>query len=101
MTQDPDEQASSTGDSAMDTGSDAGAPGEHPADLALTPDELALLAQLQQPGEDVVVPMEESSAAAAAADDDSPLAVTGQPDETADDPLDVHFTNPADDTHSE
>jgi hypothetical protein len=101
MTQGPDEQASSMDDSAMDTGSDAGAPGDHLADLALTPDELALLAQLQQPGDDVVVPVEESYAAAAAADDDAPLSVLGQADETPDDPLDVHFTNPADNIHSE
>jgi hypothetical protein len=96
MTHDPDEEASNTGDSAMDTGSDAGGPGEHLAELALTPDELALLAQLQQPADDVVLPVEESPAASAAAEDDSPLSVAGPPDETSDDPLDVHFTNPAD-----
>ncbi len=96
MTHDPDEHAASIGDSAMDTGSDAGAPGDHLADLALTPDELALLAQLQEPAADVVVPVEESAAEETAAEDDAPLPVPGEPGEPVDDPLDVHFTNPAD-----
>lgn len=97
MTQDPDEHASIVGDSAMDTGSDAGAAGDHLADLALTPDELALLAQLRQPGTDVVQPIEQSAAEEAAVDDDSPLATSADSDERTDDPLDVHFTNPAGD----
>ena len=100
MTQDPDEQTSIVGDSAMDTGSDAGAAGDHLADLALTPDELALLAQLRQPGTDVVQPIEQSAAEEAAVDDDSPMPASGDSDERVDervdDPLDVHFTNPAD-----
>jgi hypothetical protein len=93
---DSDEHASSTGDSAMDTGSEAGAAGDHLADLALTPDELALLAELQQPAPDVVQPIEQSPAAVAAADDDTPMAVPGENAEPADDPLDVHFTKPGD-----
>lgn len=104
MTHDPDEPVSSIGDSAMDTGSDAGAPGDHLADLALTPDELALLAQLQQPAPDVVVPVEESAAAETAAEDDAPMSVPGESDESgepADDPLDVRFTNPSDSANSE
>jgi hypothetical protein len=96
MTQDPDEQASIVGDSAMDTGSESGAAGDHLADLALTPDELALLAQLRQPGTDVVQPIEQSAAEEAAVDDDSPLSGSGGAAEPIDDPLDVHFTNPVD-----
>jgi hypothetical protein len=96
MTHDPDEPVSRIGDSAMDTGSDAGAPGDHLAELALTPDELALLAQLQQPGPDLVMPVEESTAAETSAEDDAPVS-PAEPVEAADDPLDVHFTNPADD----
>jgi hypothetical protein len=62
-------------DEGMASGSDAGTPGEgdHPTVDDLTPDELALLAELRRPGPYVVDAVEDSPAAAAAADDDAPL----------------------------
>jgi hypothetical protein len=62
-------------DSAVASGSGAGAPGEAPSgDLdELSPDERALLEELRRPGRPVVEPVEEDEQVAAAARDDAPL----------------------------
>lgn len=73
-------------DSAMDTGSDAGEPGEHLGPEDLRPDEQRLLEELvgTAPGED-------DDLVAEAAEDDRPL-----PDEGGgqDDGLSPRFSNP-------
>jgi hypothetical protein len=64
----------------MDTGSDAGAPGEHGAEPPLTDAEEVVLEALlvTEPSSDVGVPaVEDSPAAAESADDDSPLPALG------------------------
>ena len=78
--------------SAMATGSDAGAPGEHGDSRPLSPDEEALRQALVQdagPAEGDFP--EESEAAGRAADDDTPLPAEGGEQE---DGLAPEFTEP-------
>ena len=79
-------------DSGMDTGSDAGAPGNHlgPGDLA--PDEERLLAALERDAKGLREPsVEESIAELRAAEDEAPLpGEGGEPD----DGLTPRFTAP-------
>ncbi|GGM00064.1 hypothetical protein [Nakamurella endophytica] len=92
-------------DSAMDTGSDAGAPGEHLPPEPLSGEDEQLLAALQDGagdggGDGAEPAVEDSPAVAEAADDDSVLPVTdtgagtGEP---AADPLTPTFTEPVQD----
>ena len=79
-------------DSAMATGSDAGAPGEHGDRRPLSPDEEAVRQALEQdagPSEGDFP--EESEAAGRAADDDTPLPAEGGEQE---DGLAPEFTEP-------
>ena len=58
----------------METGSDAGAPGDHLPDPPLTDDEQALLDELKRPVEgEPIVAVEDSAQAVEAAEDDGPL----------------------------
>jgi hypothetical protein len=82
-------------DSAMDTGSDAGEPGERLGDGSLTDDESALLERLIDNEAPVVVTdaPEDSPAAVRAAEDDSPLPDDGPPSRRRD-PDDPTFRAP-------
>lgn len=63
---------------AMDTGSDAGEPGERLGDLDLAPDEERLLAELARDVEDAPTDApEDSEAALRAAEDEVPLPEEG------------------------
>jgi hypothetical protein len=64
--------------SAMDTGSDAGEPGERLGELDLEPDEERLLAELARDVEDAPTDApEDSPAALRAAEDETPLPEEG------------------------
>ena len=81
-----------TPDTAMASGSDAGAPGEHlgPGDLA--PDEERLLAALERDARNLrPIPVEESIPQVRAAEDEAPLPERGGP---PDDGLTPLFTAP-------
>jgi hypothetical protein len=75
-------------DSAMDSGSDAGEPGEHLGPDDLEPDELGLLAALER---DTEPRPEENVAAVRAAEDDAPLPARGG---AQDDGLTPRFSSP-------
>ena len=78
----PDERP----DDAMDTGSDAGAPGDHLPDAPLTEAERVALADFLVTEPDPVIgAVEDAPEAAEAADDDSPLPAFG-PGGDRDDP---------------
>jgi hypothetical protein len=73
MTTDPERP-----DDAMDTGSDAGAPGDHLPEPPLATDERATLEDLLDGAQGEAQPaVEDSPAAVAAADDDAPLPGLG------------------------
>jgi hypothetical protein len=62
----------------MQTGSEAGAPGDHLPDPPLSTDEEALLDELLQPAEgDPVEAVEDTPAMEQAVEDDSPLPAAG------------------------
>jgi hypothetical protein len=76
-------------DSAMESGSDAGEPGEHLGPDDLEPDELGLLAALERDTEPR--PVEEDIAVVRAAEDDAPLPARGG---AQDDGLTPRFSSP-------
>ena len=79
-------------DSAMATGSDAGAPGEHGDRRPLTPDEEAVREALERDARPAEGDFpEESEAAGRAADDETPLPAAGG---LQDDGLAPEFTEP-------
>ncbi|MGZ4595238.1 MAG: hypothetical protein ACXV3C_15395 [Actinomycetes bacterium] len=89
---DPARDGDPVPDSGMDTGSDAGEPGDHLGGLDLTPDEERLLAELERDAVDAPTDApEDSDAAFAAAEDETPL-----PDEggAQDDGLSPRFSSP-------
>lgn len=58
----------------MQTGSDAGAPGDHLPDPPLTPDERAMLEELKRPADgDPITAVEDSPQMIEAVEDDGPL----------------------------
>jgi hypothetical protein len=62
----------------MQTGSEAGAPGDHLPDPPLTPDERQLLEELQQPADgEPITAVEDTPAMEQAVEDDSPLPAEG------------------------
>jgi hypothetical protein len=64
-------------DTAMATGNDEGEPGERPR-ASLTPEERALLEELEKPTDAPSEPaVEDSPAVATAVDDDAPLPAAG------------------------
>ena len=78
--------------SAMDTGSDAGEPGEHLGEVDLDPDEERLLAELARDVEDPHTDApEDSPAALRAAEDETPLPGEGG---EQDDGLSPRFSSP-------
>jgi hypothetical protein len=72
----------------MQTGSEAGAPGEHLPEPPLSPDEQRLLADLQRPAEGKpITAVEDTPAMAQAVEDDSPLPAAGGDTEDPDNPV--------------
>ena len=79
-------------DSAMDTGSDAGEPGERLGEVDLAPDEERLLAELARGVDDTSTDAPEDSVAALrAAEDEAPLPAQGG---LQDDGLSPRFISP-------
>lgn len=79
---DPDEVT------GMQTGSDAGAPGEHLPDPPLTPEEQRLLADLRRPGEtEPITAVEDTPAMEQAVEGDSPLPAPGGDRDDPDSPV--------------
>ena len=78
-------------DTAMASGSDAGAPGDHLGPTELLPDEQRLLAELERDADERNDPPRDSEATVRAAEDDAPL-----PDEggAPDDGLNPRFSSP-------
>jgi hypothetical protein len=82
-------------DTAMATGNDEGEPGEQRDHIPLTPEEQALLEDLESPDDTPAAPaVEDSPEVATAVDDDAPMAVGGDGDDgDGDDGLTPEFTD--------
>ncbi|MDQ3904237.1 MAG: hypothetical protein M3300_02015 [Actinomycetota bacterium] len=80
-------------DTAMATGSEDGEPGDQPDARPLTPDESALLADLQG-SPDVTTAVEDSATAARAVANDSVLPAEDAGGRNEDDPLTPEFRAP-------
>jgi hypothetical protein len=77
----------------METGSEAGAPGDHLPDPPLTPDERELLENLRRPADgEPITAVEDTPAMEQAAEDDSPLPAAGG---DVEDPETPRFQPPA------
>ena len=87
----PGQDDSTVPDSAMDSGSDAGEPGEHLGPADLLPDEQRLLAELARDVDHRDNDALEDSAAVRAAEDEAPLPAEGG---APDDGLNPLFSSP-------